>query len=308
MKASKNIFSTLAKYNPEEENYLTEAFVFLLNLLLHRERSVALEILTKLCDSSFAFDELIDVSTQHSTDQGTPDIKVSSSDKRIYIEVKVDSPLGYQQLERYRAELDCHPEETKRLVLLTLLPEDLSGHHGVVDKHIYWIELYDWLSKIIVHDSIDLYLLESLRDFLKEKGMGVEKVEIDYINGMVSFNSLINMIQAAIKNAKIEFYKGYPRAAAWNSKGFWLEEKEYWCGIHYNKPTVITFEIGDKTKFDLSRSPNASSTWWPGKQRLWRRLPLEDILFFSLDKDKQLEEITKFIKTAYAEAQQMMVK
>jgi len=44
------------------------------------------------------------------------------------------------------------------------------------------------------------------------------------------------------------------------------------------------------------------------KDLIWFRLSLEDTHFFSLDKDKQLEEITKFVKIAYAEAQKMRVE
>jgi hypothetical protein len=38
------------------------------------------------------------------------------------------------------------------------------------------------------------------------------------------------------------------------------------------------------------------------------KLKLEDIYFFSLDKDKQLEEITKFIKNAYAYSEKMKIQ
>ena len=96
-----NIFSALAKYNSAiDENYLTEAFVFIINSLLEQDLPLGLEILTRLCvkDNEFAFniDKAISVSTQETTEQGTPGIKVSSPDKLIYIEVKHDSPLGYK--------------------------------------------------------------------------------------------------------------------------------------------------------------------------------------------------------------------
>ena len=67
--SGENIFSTLAKYNSAtDENYLTEAFVFVINSLLQRERPIGLEILTQLCveNNEFCFDtdEAISVSTQ----------------------------------------------------------------------------------------------------------------------------------------------------------------------------------------------------------------------------------------------------
>ena len=52
----------------------------------------------------------------------------------------------------------------------------------------------------------------------------------------------------------------------------------------------------DKSKFNIDRVEEPSYEVREGKERLWFRLELEDKLFFALDKDKQLEEITNFIK------------
>jgi hypothetical protein len=48
-------------------------------------------------NSEFSFDEdeVVSVSTPETTQPGTPDIKISSPDKLIYVEVKHDSPLGF---------------------------------------------------------------------------------------------------------------------------------------------------------------------------------------------------------------------
>jgi hypothetical protein len=64
----------------------------------------------------------------------------------------------------------------------------------------------------------------------------------------------------------------------------------------------------DKNKFNMDLVEEPSYEVREGKERLWFRLSLEKIRFFSLDKDEQLEEITKFVSTAYTEAQQMRVK
>src|SRR3989304_3105593 len=119
-----NIFSALARYNSAtDENYLTESFVFLLDSLLERERDVGLEILNQLCvkDNDFSFDtnEIIAISTQDVTEEGTPDIKVSSPNKLIYMGVRHDSPLGYKQIERYKKALGSSPAVIKQVILLT---------------------------------------------------------------------------------------------------------------------------------------------------------------------------------------------
>jgi len=115
-----NIFSSLAKYNSAiDENYLTEAFVFVLNFLLKNDRLACLDILNHICvcenDYDFLPDENIIINTQETTEQGRPDIKICSPDKIIYIEVKHDSGLGHKQIERYNYALKSVDATIKKL-------------------------------------------------------------------------------------------------------------------------------------------------------------------------------------------------
>ena len=311
---SENIFSALAKYNSAtDENYLTEAFVFVINSLLEREQPIGLEILTQLCveNNAFSFnaDEVISVSTQQATEQGTPDIKVWSPSKLIYIEVKDSSPVDPGQLKRYKKDLESSSAIIKKLILLTRYPVDLREHQGIPDKHVYWREVYKWLENIKAKDPVSVYLIEQFKYFLEEKQMSIQKVGWEYINGVPAFNNLLNMIEAAIQATAIPFYRTYPRPAARESKGFYLENSELWCGIYYENHLDVVFEIQHhKEKFNtkLIKKPLYPLEEFKG---MWGfHLHLEDIHFFSLDKDKQLEEITKFVKTTYAEAQQMRIK
>ena len=135
--------------------------------------------------------------------------------------------------------------------------------------------------------------------------MSIQRVGWEYINGVPATNNLINMIDASIQSLPI---KKYWKSARWAHKGFYVEDNKLWCGIHYNNPLVMTFEMRGRSRFNLKLVKKPSYEVGEGRYSIWFRLPLEDIHFFSLDKDKQLEEITKFVKTAYAEAQQMRVK
>ncbi len=313
MTSSGNIFSALAKYSSaNEENYLTESFVFLVNSLLAKERAIGLEILTQLClkkdnECSFDVDEDVSISTQETTGQGTLDIKVSSPNKLIYIEVKDYSPVDPGQLKRYKKDLESSDIAIKRLILLTRFPLDLSEHQGIPDNHVRWFEVYNWLAsaKDKTQNPVSGYLIESFMSFLEVKQMSIQKVGWEYINGVPALTNLINMIEVAIQGAPLPIYGKSP---GWDFKGFYVESKEFWCGIHYNNPLIITFEMMDKKKFNAKPVETPSYTVKEGRYRMWFSLQLEDKHFFSLDKDEQLEEITKFVKTAYTEAQQMRVK
>ena len=310
--SGENIFSALAKYNSAiDENYLTEAFVFVINSLLQKERTIGLEILTRLCvennEFSFDMDEVISVSTQETTEQGRPDIKVSSPDKLIYIEVKHDSPLGYKQLERYKRALEPSMANIKHVVLLTRFAVDFEECEERPYKHIRWYEVYNWLSnaRTRVKDPICVYLIDSFNSFLEVKQMSLQKVSWEYINGVPALINLVNMIEVAIQGASLRVHV---KSAGWDFKGFYVESKEFWCGVYYDNPLVVTFELIDKKNYKKELVDEPSYEIREGKERLWFRLPLEKIHFFSLTKDEQLEEITKFVKTAYTEAQQMRIK
>lgn len=312
---SQNVFSALAKYDSEEgENYLTEAFTFFINALLQQERYIGIEVLTQLCsennDFSFHLDENISITTQETTPLGIPDIKISSPDKLIYVEVKDCSPVVSSQLKHYKTVLASSKATIKQLILLTRFPVDFSEHKGVPDKCVCWFEVYNWLANVKqkAQDPVSVYLIKSFMSFLEVKKMSIEKVGWEYIDGVPAFNNLINMIEAAIKDVKISFNQTYPRASAWAWKGFWLEKKAFWCGVYYNSPLVVVFKAFHKNNLDIKKVGTPSYPVKEALQSIWFQLRLEDINFFSLDKDKQLEEITKFIKTSYVEAQQMRVR
>ena len=253
-------------------------------------------------------DEDISVSTQYVTEVGTPDIKVSTGDKLIYIEVKDRSPVEARQLRHYRKALESSHCPIKKLILITRVPADNTEHKGLPDRQVCWFEVHNWLTSLETREPVSAYMVNSFKSFLEDRRMAIDKVGWEYINGVPAFNNLINMIEAAIKNVGISFHKNYPRAAAWDSKGFWLENRKYYCGIYYNTPLSVIFKAFNKEELSME---NVNPPSYPVKEALrsiWFILQLDDVHLFSLDKDRQLEEITKFVSTAYQEAKQMRVK
>lgn len=306
-----NIFSTLSKYSASDENYLTESFVFVVNTLLQLEHNTAIEFLNNLCAENgeffFSTNEEVCVSTQEVTEEGTPDIKISSPDKLIYIEVKHKAGLGPHQIKRYRKEVTQYPVRIQRVILLAQYPIDFPDGEEKPHRHIHWYEVYDWLvnARDKSHDSVVIYLIDHLMSFLEGKGMVIKAIGSEYINGMNSLNSFMNMIQSAIEAAGIRLFKGYPRSAGWNFKGYWMEDKKYWCGIHFGSPTVITFELTGKDDYNPNDTGEENFELREGKKRLWFRLPLQDIKFFDMNRDEQLKTITDFVKGSYSEARKM---
>ncbi len=286
-----NIFTSLSKYNSAvDENYLTESFVFVLNSLLESDRSACIEILRHLCvkenDFDFLNDESLVISTQETTELGRPDIKISSPDKLIYIEVKHDSGLGHRQIERYKTALSISNVPIKKVILLTRFPIDFDQEQEKPYKHVRWFEVANWLLKLKCKNPISTYFINSFLKFLEVKNMTVQKVSWEYIDGFPAFKNLINMIGVAIEAMSLKLLK----SGGWGHSGFYIETSKVFCGIYHDNPLSIIIEAyGKKGKLIYSAS-----------------LSLEDIHFFSLSKDEQLEKITQFVKEKYKEAKKAL--
>lgn len=283
---NEDVFSSLSKYGSGvDENYLTEALVFVTKILLERKPATGLDMVNLLCSQHrepyFGEPKSVLISTQVTTDAGRPDIEIRGKDTLVYIEVKHDSPLGSGQLERYKAQLNESGVPNTRLVLLTrsrnstfettLQPGD---YH-----HMYWYEIYNWLSKTDTQDDVCQYFVESLMSFLEEKRMSMKRVTWEYIQGIPALLNLTDMMETAIT----EVMPGakFTRTAGWNWRGFYLPD-DYWLGVRYAQPLVVTFEN--------NRGYN--------RVTYKRDLNLEERHFFSLNKDEQFECLVKFLRQA----------
>ena len=285
---SDNIFSVLSKYAfRQEENYLTEALAFLLRLLLERNPPTGLDLVNSLCGrdpaATFTNATSIAISTQVTTEQGTPDIGIRVGDSTlVYVEAKHDSPLGIDQLTAYLDQLNQSGFLDTRLVLLTrsrsssiqttLEPDD---YH-----HVCWYELYNWCSNIETEDDVCQYLIHSFMSFLEEKRMSMKKVSCEYMEGIPALLNLADMMEAAISEVMPE--DKWKRSGGWNWRGYYLPD-DYWFGVRYHKPMVVVFE--DNHGYD------------PVTHK--RDLNLEKEHFFSLSKDEQFELLVTFLKRAW---------
>jgi len=286
-----NVFSVLSKYAfRQEENYLTEALAFLLRLLLERNPPAGLDMVNRLCGrdpvSTFTDPPSIAISTQVTTEQGTPDIGIRVGDSTlVYVEAKHDSPLGVGQLAAYLDQLNRSGFPDTRLVLLTrsrsssiqttLEPDD---YH-----HLCWYEIYNWLSGIDTGDDVCQYLIAGFMNFLEEKRMSVKRISWEYIQGVPEMLNLADMMEAAISEAMPT--AEWKRSGGWHWRGYYLPH-DYWFGVRYHEPLLVVFE--DNRGYD------------PVTYR--RDLNLEKEHFFSLNKDEQFELLVTFLKRAWEDA------
>lgn len=214
-----NLFRDLSKHLSERhEDFLTNSFVYLLNYLLENERTLAIGLLNFICgeNSEFTFgeNEKVVISTQKFTNEGTPDIEIKSYDKCIYVEVKHDSGLGKDQIERYRIALRNECAAIKKIVLLTKYSIDLDdiNQYRAPDRHIRWYQIHKYLEGFKPKNEIAKFFVNQFIEFLEGKQMAIQKISWEYSNGIRAFLNLVDMIGVAIEELGI---KTYSKSAGW---------------------------------------------------------------------------------------------
>ena len=303
--ASENLFSALEKYTGE--NYLTETFVYLIKYLLEADRALGIEILTKLCATGskilFADYEPITLTTQETIEKGILDIRVASANKEIYIEVKDNAIVDPEQLQKYKDFLQKTGAQYKVLVLLTRYSVDYEDHYSIPDKFIRWNEVHGWIRNLKSKDLISSYLINSFKMFLEGKQMSINKVTWEYERGVLALNNLMQMIEESIIAVPARISRGGGRGKGYT--GFYFEGGEFWCGIYNFEPLSIKFEIQYPNRFDRSKLKGSIESMHESNGILYLELQLEEIHFFSLDAEKQKEEISKFVKNSYTYLQKV---
>jgi len=241
--AENNLFARLHRLAlSQDENFLTESLAFLLQYLIANEPQSALSILRSITNQRLAInlDEIIsvDIKTQVNTESGTPDITISTDNHLIYIEVKVDSVFGNNQLERYRTELIKSRIPNTSLIILTRYPYAEIINDTKIDYWFRWHNLSDWLANLNenVNNESSYFIINQFVGFLKIRGLSMDKVGWELIPGIEHFRTLIDMIGEALKAKGIHIYQ---RSAAWDYKGFYIENKKFFIGINLNYPNTI---------------------------------------------------------------------
>jgi hypothetical protein len=297
---SNNLLSALYKWaHRQDENFLTEAFVHLLQHLLDFAPASGIEIIGKItCGACFLRPEeadLISISTQVDTEIGRPDIEVRTQDCLVYIEAKKESGLGHKQLERYRAKLLSSGYTTTKLVLLTRYPVTYDNDGERPDVELRWMQIAEWLEKLQTNSPVTDFLIKQFLTFLYERGIRMEKVGWELPEGQRSLRSLLAMVGEAISSNNLKIYQ---KSAGWDWIGYYLESKASFIGYYFDEPEILRFEA---TLQILPEPEKITRGELIGKQWI-NRLNLtseEKGFFFAQSKMNQFKLIEKFLEDSW---------
>lgn len=297
-----NLFSSLFRWaHRQDENFVTEGLVYLVNRLLAHEPQHGRALVRWLCfksdEESKDIGRNLEVTTQVTTKEGRPDVGIESDTLLAFLEFKKGSGLGPDQLTRYRRVLDQEADaKTKRLVLLTVFPIAYAEDEEQPDLHLRWYEVADWLRDRAGLSEISRFIIDEFITFLGEQIMTVEHVGWQYLKGVESLFRLTEMLGKALENAQVPILQG---RAAWDYRGYWLDGKKFRVGVYMARPEIIQFEFGD-VKPDVQRfTEQGQGEFADGKYAYRQDLASEAVHFFARTKESQLDYLTRFVRNSY---------
>ena len=297
MSQNNNLLLKLHRYSHrQDENFITESFVHLLVHLIESEPTIGITLLNKLSSNKLRWykkeSKRISILSQIKTDEGIPDIEVQSIDKLMYIEVKVESDFSHNQIKRYKNVLIKSDCDKTHLTVLTRYPYTESSKSAMPDSAFRWHHIVDWLDKLVedIDNDVSHFIINQFVNFLKMKGIAMEKISWELINGLKSFNNLMVMLREAIVANKLKKRRGSGKT--WD--GYYLDD--YWVGIRYESPNTI----GIYTNHPVKKTKNKQTKLGLiGEDKCWGNeldMEAEKVHFFALPKESQVQCLEKFIK------------
>jgi len=313
---SDDLFSALSKYDGSHsaENYLTEAFAYLLRYLLKQEAPFGTYLVNGLCGVQDEFlpgdADKVTIATQTIIANGVLDITISAPGKVVYLEAKDYSLPVAEKLRRYRKDLDGREEGFKRLVLVTRFATDLTLGEEGPHHLVRWSQIHDWittaLEKAPPQRAAACYLAEQFVHFLEAKEMSEERVSWELAPGVVALTSFAAMLDSAITGAGLKHKKVKVPSSTATYYGWTIEPPKYWCGLLYQTPSVLVFQLLDGCPKAIKEHLRRSGQLVPTSDYDGFCLDLEDenVAFFALGKERQLKTLTDFIKGCYDRVKQ----
>ena len=304
-----DLFSALSRYDGSNspENYLTEAFAFLLRHLLAKEPAAAVAILNCLCgaDDAFRFKQEespeITIETQVTTDHGRPDMAIRAPGRLAYVEVKQDSPLTIEQIRAYLRALEQSGVAYQRLVVLTRYAVEVPSDPRV--RPVRWFQVHDWLRNPDVRSAVMCFLSGEFRAFLGASKMILNRVGWELGPGLEHFIHFMSMLDAALIQAGFTRNRK-PFRPTLSYCGCFVADRAFWCGLTFARPLKFTFQTWSfrVTKKEVLAEGPSEPTVVAGQENDAFELGLEDekVAFFALSKERQLKVLTDFIKAAHA--------
>lgn len=283
-----------------DENFLTAGLVHLLKFLQVNEpenfiivtRWVTRGIITPRIDQT----RLVDIQTEIHTTFGRPDISIQFDKSLIFVEVKVDSFLGTEQIEKYQVALNQSGYKKNRTGLVCLTRYSNLQTVGDGFLAISWHQLSANLETLLIEHPVARYLRDQYIQFLKIRGVAMTHVDVELIQGIESLGNLMGMIELALTNAKLSVKSS--KTADWHGYRHWVNsDRAIWAGVYFKAPNELLI-MTEACSFSTTDPVDFGDI----VDRNWRNILDLSAGFFDLSEHDQLKCVEEYVKksTDYA--------
>lgn len=290
-----NLLISLHKWSSnQDENFITEVLVYLLNYYLLYEYDSSISIIKRITNGKLSLTDndlsSLLITTQAHTHKGIPDIRIENNFFLGFIEVKVDSNFGSDQLSRYKAILSASNKQTG-LISLTRYDHEQHGADISPDYAIRWHEISDWLSKLQLTNIVSKFLTKEYIKLLEHRGLAMNQVSWQLTEGVRALKNVLDMLGEAISACGLKIYS---KSGAWQWMGYYIEDKRLFAGVYYDNAGQIVINTEVELNDDRPNDPDIG-LYQNGGWRNIIELGSEDVHFFSRSKASQLACLEKFV-------------
>ncbi len=310
MQSSNNLLVALSRWaSGQQENFLSDAFVHLMNALAQEAPAAFSTLLERMtdgiivptADSARAFR----ITSQVSTPLGTPDIEITGPGCYALIEVKDQSEVSVEQLERYSRLIEQSDAGRKSLVLLT-------RHHfadlGISSplRSIRWTQIAEWLTDAIAKFRLDpasLYTVKQFLGFLEAKGMSVNRTGWEMVAGIQQFKNFKVLLREAMESAGAHrIWSAYGADFnGWAIPYGSANSSTFYAFVHFEEPEILRFLCKATHVLDQHKPEWVVDSG--DRLALGRSLDLsaEEVHFFSRNLDSQRTVLEEFVASCLAQ-------
>lgn len=308
----KSLFVSLRKWaGSQDENFITEALVYLIEFYIQHEVSAAIYLVGKITGErlSLASDELQSTSilTQIHSCAGIPDVKIENNSFLGFIEVKVDANFSKGQLKRYNDELQrlCSNRNiSTSLITLTRHPIDQHNADFVPGYSFLWSELHAWLLEIIsgtnmLSTDTGRFLTQEYISFLKWRGLVMSKISWELPEGVRSLKCVVDLLGQALRSSGIKIMS---KTGAWDWMGYYIDINgdKYFIGIYYDDPSKVVINTEFIVNIGLGQEEAGVGIYVGNGWRNELDMESEQEYFFARSSHSQLGRLNSFIKESVA--------
>jgi hypothetical protein len=228
------------------ENYTTELFVFILNYLKCNDPLLIKNIMSKFGFPNNINEKNLLISTQHRMvmdgKEVIPDIFIEYNNRKIIIEVKVDSNLNIYDFNGKSINQIEYYEKVSNIEVYLLSKRILKIKN--VKNRILWSNIYE-----IINNTND-FVLNNFIEHLEEHGMATYKLTKGILNAFSSIENLQSLLEQSWIYDEYDYsFTPINISKRWGALSCYIKNNMkkhiFWVG-QYKDDKNLYFELVDK--------------------------------------------------------------